>query len=156
MAEFLKRSRKVWRSETGAEFIEFALALPVLLLVILGIMDFGMMFQQYEVITNAAREGARVAVLPNYNPATDAPARVQQYINASFLSGGGTVTVLPPTTANVNIGGNCMTTVTVTVTYPHQYVYLAGIASYFKQTFGTKTLTASSTMRTEAIAPTCP
>ena len=39
---------------------------PTLLLVMLGIIDFGFLFQRYEVVTNAAREGARVAILPGY------------------------------------------------------------------------------------------
>ena len=53
-------------AERGAELVEFALVFPMLLLVMLGIMDFGFLFQRYEVVTNAAREGARVAILPGY------------------------------------------------------------------------------------------
>ncbi|MCH7720860.1 MAG: pilus assembly protein, partial [Planctomycetes bacterium] len=49
--------------ETGAELIELALVLPILLLVLGGIMDFGFLFLRYEVVTNAAREGARIGVL---------------------------------------------------------------------------------------------
>ena len=45
------------RSERGSQLIEFALVLPLLLLVVLGIMDFGLLFQRYEAVTNAAREG---------------------------------------------------------------------------------------------------
>ena len=48
---------------------------PLLLLVMLGIMDFGFLFQRYEVVTTAAREGARVAILPGYQDA-DVRARV--------------------------------------------------------------------------------
>lgn len=161
MASFLsappKRGRSGWRSESGAELVEFAITFPLLLFVVLGILDFGMMFQQYEVLTNAAREGARIAVLPDYqtNLQTNVQTRVTQYVSASFLSGGGSVTVAPVTTSNVSIGTNCMTTVTVTVTYPHQFIFLGGIGKYFGSTFGTKTLNASSTMRQEAIAGTC-
>ena len=36
----------------------------------LGIIDFGFLFQHYEVVTNAAREGARVAILPGYRTPT--------------------------------------------------------------------------------------
>jgi len=50
--------RRLRRSDSGAEVIEFALTLPLLLLVVLGIIEFGFVFQQYEVVTNAAREGA--------------------------------------------------------------------------------------------------
>ena len=59
--------RQRLRSERGAELIEFALVFPVLLLVVLGIVDFGFLFQRMEVVTNAAREGARMAVLPGYS-----------------------------------------------------------------------------------------
>ena len=47
------------KSQRGAELIEFALIFPLLLLVLLGIVDFGFLFQRYEVLTNATREGAR-------------------------------------------------------------------------------------------------
>ena len=67
-----------WRSEDGAQLVEFALVLPLLLLVMLGIAEFGFMFQRYEVVTNAAREGARLAVLPGYTDA-DVQARVASY-----------------------------------------------------------------------------
>ena len=58
------RRRRCRRGEAGSEIIECALALPLLLMVALGIVDFGLLFQRYEVVTNAAHEGARVAVLP--------------------------------------------------------------------------------------------
>lgn len=153
----LKALRARWRSDSGAEFIEMALAFPLLLLVVLGIMDFGVMFQQYQVITNAAREGARIAVLPNYS-AEDARLRVQQYIDASFLAGDKTTvpTVSVAAAAPIVIGGNCMSTITVTVSYAHDFIFVSGIAKYFGKTFGTATLNGSSTMRTEAAAATCP
>jgi Flp pilus assembly protein TadG len=157
MASIVTRARRLWRSERGAEFVEMALAFPLLLIVVLGILDFGMLFQQYEVLTNAAREGARIAVLPAYqaNLTSNVTARVNQYINAAFLSQGGTVTVAAPTISTADIGGTCITTVTVTVTYPHEFLFVSGIARYFNQTFGTKTLTASSTMRSEVPAGGC-
>ena len=55
--------------ERGAALVEFALAVPLMLVVIAGIVDFGFVFQRYEVITNAAREGARLATLPGYDDA---------------------------------------------------------------------------------------
>ena len=143
-----------WRSETGAELVEFALVFPMLLLVVLGIADFGILFQQYEVLTNAAREGARVAVLPNYATA-DVKARVDQYVAAGMLSTGGTVTTTVGAPAKVLIGANCMTTIKVTVSYPHAYLFLGGIGSYFGKSFGTRTLNASSTMRMEVTGGSC-
>ena len=51
-------------SERGQSLIETALTLPLLLLVSVSIFEFGRAYQMTQVLTNAAREGARVAVLP--------------------------------------------------------------------------------------------
>ncbi len=80
--------RSLWACERGAELVEFAFVFPTLLLVMLGIIDFGFLFQRYEVVTNAAREGARVAILPDYEASIDAnvTARVNQYLTAGGLT----------------------------------------------------------------------
>ena len=70
-----KLLRRRVRSERGAELIEFALVLPILLLVFAGIVDFALMFQRFLTVSNAAREGARIAVLPGYDQ-TDVQNRV--------------------------------------------------------------------------------
>ena len=51
-----------WR-ERGAAAVELAIIMPLLLLVIAGIVDFGRFFMTEIQLTNAAREGARVAVI---------------------------------------------------------------------------------------------
>ena len=58
--------RRRWASDRGAELIEMAVVLPLLMLLMFGIIDFGFMFQRYVVLTNAAMEGARVGILPGY------------------------------------------------------------------------------------------
>ena len=155
MAALISRVfRRRLRSESGQELIEFGLTLPILLLVVLGIIEFGLLFREYEVITNAAREGARIAVLPTYAKA-DAENRVDQYLSTAGLDStlwGKTVNDPVP----VSLGGNCMSTVEVDVTYPHGFWFLRGIGTYFGASFGTITLTARSTMRTEVAAGTCP
>ena len=78
--------RSRWRSERGAELIEFAIVVPILIFIIAGIIDFGMMFRAFEAVTNAAREGARVGVLPGYDP-PDVQTRVNAYLAASGLTG---------------------------------------------------------------------
>ncbi|MHB1295729.1 MAG: TadE/TadG family type IV pilus assembly protein [Anaerolineae bacterium] len=47
--------------ETGANVAEFALVLPLLLFLLVGVIDFGRAFYSYIAITNASREGARYA-----------------------------------------------------------------------------------------------
>lgn len=50
-------------NEQGAVAVEFALLLPVVLLILFGIIDFGMMMYGREIVTNAAREGARAGIV---------------------------------------------------------------------------------------------
>ena len=66
-------------TERGQAVIELALTLPLLLVVVFGIIDFGFMFQRYEAVTNAAREGARLGVLADYT-ATEAQNRALDYL----------------------------------------------------------------------------
>lgn len=47
----------------GQSVVETALTLPIVLLILMGIIDFSMMFNSYFVIQNASREGARIASL---------------------------------------------------------------------------------------------
>ncbi|PWH18395.1 MAG: hypothetical protein DDG59_06165, partial [Anaerolineae bacterium] len=52
----------------GQAITEFALVLPILLLVIFGIIEFARIYQSYLVISNAARFGVRYAVTGAYKP----------------------------------------------------------------------------------------
>ena len=63
MRRLVRRARR----EEGAALIETAFVLPIMLLVCVGILEFGRAYQTWQVVTNASREGARVAVLPEYH-----------------------------------------------------------------------------------------
>ena len=77
--------RRIGREDTGAAAVEFALVLPILLLLIFGIVDFGRLYFTQITLTDAAREGARVLALEGASgsgytstqAATDAESRVQ-------------------------------------------------------------------------------
>lgn len=56
--------------ESGASAVELALLLPILVLIIFGIFQFGLAFNNYLAITHAAREGARLASVGSFNEAT--------------------------------------------------------------------------------------
>ena len=71
-------------SERGQALLETAMVLPIILLVSVGIFEFGRVYQTVQILTNAAREGARLAVLPNATPA-DVQARVSTYLTAGQL-----------------------------------------------------------------------
>lgn len=59
---------KIIRSEKGASAVEFALILPILIILIFGIFEFAIAFNNYITITHAAREGARRAAVDLFNP----------------------------------------------------------------------------------------
>ncbi len=135
--------------------MEFALTLPLLLLIVLGIIEFGFIFREYEVVTNAAREGARIAVLPAYSKA-DAQTRVTQYITAAGLDPTRAGIPLPTGPTSTVLGsGKCVSVMTVVVEYQHPVPFISGIVTYFNGSFGTVTLRGSSTMRSEVAAAGC-
>lgn len=67
----LDRRRLVGRAgrDTGASMVEFAVALPLLLILVLGIIEFGFVLAQMNEIRHGAREGARYAAVsrPDYD-----------------------------------------------------------------------------------------
>ena len=137
--------------EEAAQLVEFALVLPMLLLVVLGIAEFGFIFQRYEVVTNAAREGARMAVLPGYTTA-DVTARVRVYVSNGRVPT--TVTnpniVVTDVTIPVGAGLPSINAKRVTVTYTHGYTFLPKISTWFGATYTTVPLKAVAEMRKEA------
>jgi Flp pilus assembly protein TadG len=143
----LKLGLKKRRNDDGVELIELAIVMPILVLLLIGIVDFAFLFQRWEVVTNATREGARLASLQlegdlaqEWDDA-EVTARVQ-----SFLSSGGlraTPTVGVDFTTSDDVGGVAIDTVTVSVTYPSDFIFLPGSIN----------LTGTSEMRRENIAP---
>jgi Flp pilus assembly protein TadG len=141
------------RSERGAELLEFAFVVPVMMLVLAGILDFGFLFKNYEVVTNAAREGARMAALPGWVEA-DVRARVNAYLAAGGLQDPATTTVEDVVLVINEAAGTSINAIRVTVSYPHTFMILGPI-SHMVQGAGvgdTTTLTAVVTMRTESAA----
>jgi Flp pilus assembly protein TadG len=148
----LKILRRALACESGAELLELAIALPILMLVIGGVIDFAILFQRYEVVTNAAREGARVAILPDYQIA-DIQSRVTSYLAASGLTDAAPAPGVAYDSTEVTPGGPSIEVVTVTVQYPHQFVILTPLAALLgKGPHADITLKAVSTMRREIAA----
>jgi Flp pilus assembly protein TadG len=73
------------RRESGQALVEFALVLPVLMLLVMGIIDFGFAFNQWNTAQNAAREGARIAAVSTSEATIKNRAKVT----------GGTINLLP-------------------------------------------------------------
>lgn len=58
---------KSLKNEKGQSLVEFAILLPLLLLIIMGIFEFGLMLNSYLTIHNSAREGARLGIVAGSN-----------------------------------------------------------------------------------------
>ena len=140
------------RGQRGTALIETALTLPMVLLVSAGIFEFGRAYQTWEVLTNAAREGARVAVLPNV--AAGAPqARAMEYVHSGALSNADQATVAVQA-VQISLGGGATAPGSrVTVSYPFEFMVMQPVAQLI--THGSLagdpfTLSASAAMRNES------
>jgi len=129
-----------------------AVVLPILLMIFAGIVDFGFMFQRYEVLTNAAREGARMGTLPGYT-VTDIQNRVESYLTVSGLTEPHPLPDVTYTNVTVGAGGPTISVVTVTIFYHSQFTNLGPIAALVGGSGWTSiTLKGRSIMRTEVAA----
>ena len=61
----MRRDVRRWRSEDGQALVEFAIVVPVLLLLILGLVEFSRAWNTKQVLTDAAREALRNSVVAN-------------------------------------------------------------------------------------------
>ncbi len=74
------------RSSAGAQLVEFALSLPLLLVMVVGILDFGQAFNLKQKLNNAAREGARFAIEEPCADCTKAAPSTTQAIENSIVN----------------------------------------------------------------------
>jgi len=152
MAALRRLLHKAWKNDSGAELLELAIALPILMFIIGGVVDFAILFQRYEVVTNAAREGARLGVLSDYT-ISDVQGRVNSYLLSSGLTDTAPAPVVTYDNAEVSPGGPTISVVSVTVQYPHKFVLLTPLAGLLgKGPHPDLMLTAVSRMRVEVPA----
>ncbi len=78
MSMFLRRSRKP--AGRGQALVEFALVIPIFLVVMVALFDLGRAVFAYNTLTNAAREGARTAIVNQHIPTITARAKNQTAI----------------------------------------------------------------------------
>lgn len=109
--------RSRWKAgQRGAAAVEFALVLPLLLMLVLGAIDWGWYFFVREVVTNAAREGARAGAVAS----VATPTATAQDVAANYLTSAGLTSGEAPVASmgTATVGGTTVTTVNVVVTYP--------------------------------------
>ena len=127
-------------NERGAALLETAITIPVILLIAVGIFEFGRAYQTWQVLTNAAREGARIAILAEKTDA-DIRATVKTYLESGGLQSAAAAVV------NVNrtvpMGPN--TASQITINYPFSFIVLNPVVRLVKKDSDTgKPLTMQS------------
>jgi len=131
-------------SQRGQALLETALVLPLVLLVATSIFEFGRAYQTWQVLTNASREAARIAVLPGTTD-LDIQTRVQQYLTAGQLVG--TASVAVDRTRTISIGLGTAGSTRITVSYPFNFIVLNPVA---RLVVGNSSLGAALTMSAQA------
>lgn len=115
-------SSELSADERGASAVEFALVLPMLLLLVFGIVEFGRAFNIHIQLTGAAREGARVAALESGDP-------VEETYQAAplFTSNRGAMTV---TVSSCTAGGDRSR-----VTAAHDFTFVTPLSAVSRLPF---------------------
>ena len=130
---------------SGMAMVEFVIILPILLMLVFAIAEFGVLFGRWQTLSNAAREGARTAVVYRSpcNSSTviaEVKQRVKDY--ASPLG-------IALTDSDISVSGVCGTSTsssTVSVTKPYTFDVLPNIAPSVSTTID---LVGNSVMRNE-------
>ena len=113
----MRKVLKGRKGTRGQSLVEFALLLPVFLILVMGVIDIARGYSVLQVVTNAAREGARVGILP-----TAAPGAVTTSVNTYLTAGGQNGCV----TAGANWGNAAPAGVNTTVTVTCNFVTMTG------------------------------
>jgi Flp pilus assembly protein TadG len=123
------------RSERGATAVEFAFIVPLLIVLVLGIAEFGRAFQVQGTLSAAAREGVRLMALQNDPAAAKAAVKnAAPSLNPAITDA--QITITPTSCPVVNAGS---TTVRLTIKYPMPY-----LTGFFGSTV---TMTGTGVMR---------
>ena len=135
--------------QKGGAAIEFAIVLPLLLLLLFGIIEFSLLMYDKAVITNASREGARTAILFNdpvvgQGRATqaDVTAVVGNYCSNNLISFGAS----DPVVTFPAWGGDTGQSRTVRVTYRYDFLFIPNVIPALSAGIN---LTAETIMRCE-------
>ena len=121
-------TRRLLLERKGQAVVEFALILPVFVLLVFGALEFGRAYYTLHLLTNAAREAARVGSLPGRDE-DDVNAVVGDFLGAVSLQGSGNTAVVVKDTSGVERSGGLADAVEgdrVYVTISYDFEVLTG------------------------------
>jgi Flp pilus assembly protein TadG len=134
---------------SGQNLVEFALVVVMLLLLVVGICEFGRAWNLYQILANASREGARLAALPSgFTSAAAVNTTVKNYLtNGNVDPAKVTIAI-----GGAGVDGGTGTQVSITLTYPYKFGYVGPVVRLINPgaTAGADIIiTAQSVMRNE-------
>jgi Flp pilus assembly protein TadG len=129
------------KKQEGASLVEFSLLAPLFVVLLFGLVEFGLSIYSKGVLANASREGARFGVVYTTprKTNTEVQSRVQDYLTKSGFTNTATINV-------TGAGGASGSALTVAVTYPYTFQVLPNFVSSLA---GTLNLTANTVMLME-------
>ena len=128
------------QNNRGVAAVELAICLPILILLVCGSIEFGLLFYNQQVITNASREGVRAGIVTKTETA-DIIQIVENYCNGKLINlNGANALQTDAVTVSAPDGDDDLT---VRITYDYNFLF-AGILG-----FTDKTLSAQTIMRME-------
>lgn len=133
----MERTRQL-ADQRGASIVEFIIVLPFLLLVFFAIVELSRAWLTFNIVTSAAREGARIGVVTDPFDPTPAVNRINAILSSANLT---------PTSVSVVCAAPCAadSPVTANVSVTFQTV----VPGILPAVLGSLTLTQSATMRYE-------
>jgi Flp pilus assembly protein TadG len=138
--------RRSLHDESGAAIIEFALILPLLMLIVLATLDFGRALNYWVDTTHLASEGARLAAVDRIPSGSSLQDFLRDQADTNELKDGGTPSVVDPLEVCVTPEGDEVgDPVEVSVSTTYHWIALLGIAT-------PTTITGKATMRRERLA----
>jgi len=138
--------RAIISDQKGAVAVEFAFVLPLLIVLLVGIMEFGLILYNQQVLTNACREGTRAGIVAR-SPRLDSTAIakvVNDYTQAHLVTFGSATSAA---TVIDNSGGTSFgDDLKVTITYDYDFLVLS---KFISSLTGGLTLSAQTVMKYE-------
>ena len=144
-------SKRFIKNQRGSALLETAITIPIVLLVSVAIFEFGRAYQTWQILTNAAREGARMAVLPDPTPGV-VEDRVMQYMRAGQLNAATSAAIAVDRSATLNVSGRLVSASQVSIDYPFSFIVLQPVARLVAPTTslgGAVVMHAQAVMRNE-------
>jgi Flp pilus assembly protein TadG len=112
------RSLRFVRDQSGAALVEFALVATMLMMLIMGMIDFGRALYTKNSLTNAAREGGRFAAVQE--DVEDRTAEIKDTVISHMSPFGGAALTAAQITVTYNKSGSTVMSTTIVIAYPFE------------------------------------